>query len=162
MQNKIVTNLDDLIKITDKLKEEGNKIVFGNGCFDIIHVGHIRYLKEAKSLGNYLIIAINSDLSTKKLKGNDHLIIPEEERMEIVAAIEYVDFVTIFSEPTVETLLSRLKPHIHAKGTDYSKETVPEKEITKAYGGEIAIVGDKKDHSSTEIKSILRKRGTMN
>ena len=162
MQNKIVTNLDDLIKITNKLKEEGNKIVFGNGCFDIIHVGHIRYLKEAKSLGNYLIIAINSDLSTKKLKGNDHLIIPEEERMEIVAAIEYVDFVTIFSEPTVETLLSRLKPHIHAKGTDYSKETVPEKEVTKAYGGEIAIVGDKKDHSSTEIKSILRKQGAMN
>ena len=158
MKNKIIANLDDLIKTTDKLKKNGNKIVFGNGCFDIIHVGHIRYLQEAKSLGDYLIIAVNSDLSTKKLKGDDHLIMPEDERAEIVAAIEYVDFVTIFSEPTVETLLSKLKPHIHAKGTDYTIETVPEKEITQSYGGKIAIVGDKKDHSSTEIKSILRKR----
>ena len=136
MKNKIIANLDDLIKTTDKLKKNGNKIVFGNGCFDIIHVGHIRYLQEAKSLGDYLIIAVNSDLSTKKLKGDDHLIMPEDERAEIVAAIEYVDFVTIFSEPTVETLLSKLKPHIHAKGTDYTIETVPEKEITQSYGGQ--------------------------
>ena len=155
MKSKIIKDLEELANITKKLKSKGKKIIFGNGCFDILHVGHIRYLKGAKELGDYLVIAINSDASAKKLKGNGSLIIPEEERLEILAAIEYIDYVTIFSEPTVENLLLKIKPHIHAKGTDYTKDSVPEKDITASYGGKIAIVGDEKNHSSTEIKSHI-------
>lgn len=158
MKNKIIRNIDRLVWITDKLKAEGNRVVFGNGCFDILHVGHIRYLRGAKELGNYLIIAVNSDSSARKIKGPDSLVMPEDERLEILAAIEYVDYVTIFSEPDVKDLLLKLKPHIHAKGTDYTNETVPERDTVVSYGGQIAIVGDKKNHSSTKIKSYFHKR----
>ncbi|MGR3177561.1 MAG: adenylyltransferase/cytidyltransferase family protein [Candidatus Anammoxibacter sp.] len=155
MEDKIIRDIDRLVQISNKLKAEGNKIVFGNGCFDILHVGHIRYLKGAKELGDYLIIAVNSDSSARTIKRPDGLVIPEDERLEILAAIEHIDYVTIFAEPTVENLLLKLKPHIHAKGTDYTKETVPERDTVASYGGQIAIVGDAKNHSSTEIKSRI-------
>ncbi|MGR3319451.1 MAG: adenylyltransferase/cytidyltransferase family protein, partial [Candidatus Anammoxibacter sp.] len=151
MENKIIRDIDRLVQITDKLKAEGKKIVFGNGCFDILHVGHIRYLKGARELGDYLVIAVNSDSSSAVLKGSKGLIMPEDERLELLAAIEYIDYVTLFTEPTVENLLLKLKPHIHAKGTDYTKETVPERDTVASYGGQVAIVGDEKNHSSTEI-----------
>lgn len=144
-------NLDELSNIVKKWREKGKKIVFANGCFDILHVGHIRYLKEAKELGDLLIVAINSDSSAKKLKGDGRPVTPENERAEIVAAIEYVDYVIIFNEPNVSNLLLTLTPDIHAKGTDYTEDSVPEVETVRAYGGRVAITGDKKERSSTEI-----------
>ncbi len=140
-----------LAEIIEKKKREGKKIVFGNGCFNILHVGHIRYLKEAKALGDILVLAINDDESVRKLKGDDYPVIPLSERMEILASLIYVDYVTPFKEERVDKLLLLLKPHIHAKGTDYTKESVPEKDIVLSFGGEIKIVGDPKNHSTTEI-----------
>lgn len=132
------------------------KIVLANGCFDLFHVGHIRYLSGAKSLGDILIVGINSDEQVRKLKGESRPFMPENERAEIISALKFVDYVTIFTEPTVTELIRAIRPDFHAKGTDYTTETVPEREIVKEYGGRVAIVGDPKDHSSTElIKSVI-------
>jgi len=145
--------INNLKVIVEKERKKGRKVVFANGCFDILHVGHIRYLKEAKELGDMLIVAINSDSSAKKLKGNGR---PVTERAEIVAAIEYVDYVTIFNEPDVSSLLLTLKPDIHAKGTDYTENSVPEVDTVRAYGGSVAITGDKKERSSTNLISNIK------
>ena len=142
--------------IVEKERKKGRKIVFANGCFDILHVGHIRYLKEAKELGDLLIVAINSDSSAKRLKGDGRPVTPENERAEIVAAIEYVDYVIVFNEPNVSNLLLTLKPDIHAKGTDYTEDSVPEADTVRAYGGRVAITGDKKERSSTGVIERLR------
>ena len=132
------------------------KIVLANGCFDLFQVGHIRYLSGAKSLGDILIVGINSDEQVRKLKGESRPFMPENERAEIISALKFVDYVTIFTEPTVTELIRAIRPDFHAKGTDYTTETVPEREIVKEYGGRVAIVGDPKDHSSTElIKSVI-------
>jgi rfaE bifunctional protein nucleotidyltransferase chain/domain len=155
---RIVLDHLELKKIVDKEREKGKIIVFGNGCFDIIHVGHVRYLKAAKELGDILIVAINDDSSLLSLKKRKEVITPDTERAEIVASISYVDYVTLFSEPSVENLLRLLKPHIHAKGTDYREDTVPEREIVLSYGGRVAIVGDEKAHSTSEIIRRIRKR----
>lgn len=136
-------------------RNKGKKIVLANGCFDLFHVGHIRYLAGAKALGDILIVGINSDDQVKKLKGENRPYIPENERAEIVSALKFVDYVTIFPEPTVTELIRAIKPDFHAKGTDYTTETVPEREIVKEYGGRVAIVGDPKDHSSTELISLV-------
>jgi rfaE bifunctional protein nucleotidyltransferase chain/domain len=139
-------------------RSKGKKIVLANGCFDLFHVGHIRYLQGAKALGEVLVVGINSDEQVRKLKGSNRPYMPENERAEIVAAIGCVDYVTIFTEPTVTELIRAVRPDFHAKGTDYTTETVPEKDIVKEYGGKVAIVGDPKDHSSTElIKTVSRK-----
>ncbi len=135
----------------------GKKIVLTNGCFDFFHVGHIRYLAGAKALGDYLIVAVNSDDQVRKLKGANRPLMPERERAEIVSAIRFVDYVTIFPEPTVEELIRALRPDFHAKGTDYTIETVPERAVVAECGGKVMIVGDPKNHSSTEI---IRKVGT--
>lgn len=132
-------------------RRHGARIVLANGCFDLFHVGHIRYLAGARALGDCLIVGINSDEQVRKLKGGNRPFMPEAERAEIVAALRFVDYVTIFSEPTVEELIRAIRPDFHAKGTDYTTETVPEREIVKEYGGKVAIVGDPKDHSSTEL-----------
>ena len=129
----------------------GAKIVLANGCFDLFHVGHIRYLAGAKKLGDILIVGINSDEQVRKLKGENRPFMPETERAEMISALRFVDYVTIFDEPTVEELIRIVRPDFHAKGTDYTTETVPEKEIVKECGGQTAIVGDPKDHSSTEL-----------
>ncbi|MCY7376142.1 MAG: adenylyltransferase/cytidyltransferase family protein [Pyrinomonadaceae bacterium] len=134
-------------------RQSGKKIVLANGCFDFFHVGHIRYLAGAKQLGDCLIVAVNSDEQVKKLKGENRPLIPEDERAEIISALRFVDYVTIFPEPTVAELLRAVRPDFHAKGTDYTVETVPERAIVKEYGGQTAIVGDPKDHSSTELIS---------
>lgn len=139
----------------DRLK--GAKIVLANGCFDLFHVGHIRYLAGAKDLGDILIVGINSDRQVRKLKGGNRPFMPEAERAEMISAVRFVDYVTIFDEPTVEELIRAIRPDFHAKGTDYTTETVPEREIVKKYGGQTAIVGDPKDHSSTQlIKKLAR------
>lgn len=132
-------------------RRTGARIVLANGCFDLFHVGHIRYLAGAKALGDRLIVGINSDEQVRKLKGENRPFMPENERAEIVAALKFVDYVTIFPEATVTELIRALRPDFHAKGTDYTIETVPEREIVREYGGRVAIVGDPKDHSSTDL-----------
>ena len=132
-------------------RKHGARIVFANGCFDMMHVGHIRYLEGARALGDVLVVGINSDAQVRALKGEGRPLIPERERAEIIAAMRAVDFVTIFPEPTVEALLRAIRPDFHAKGTDYTEETVPERDVVRSYGGRVAIVGDPKDHSSTEM-----------
>jgi rfaE bifunctional protein nucleotidyltransferase chain/domain len=156
MADKICKDVTLLQQQVENLKKQHKKIVFTNGGFNILHVGHIRSLQDAKHLGDVLVVAVNSDDSLRRLKGVNYPLIPEDERLEVLAALECVDVLTLFSEPTVDSLLLKLKPHIHAKGTDYTKESVPERETVLSYGGEIAIVGDAKDHASSSIISRIR------
>ena len=132
-------------------KKDGRRIVFANGCFDVLHVGHVRYLEAASALGDLLIVAINSDAQARRLKGAGRPLMPQDQRAEIVSALAAVDFVTVFEEPTVTELLLALKPDIHAKGTDYTEDTVPERDVVRSYGGRVAITGDPKDHSSSGL-----------
>ncbi len=141
----------DLITRVETARQNGAKIVFANGCFDVLHVGHIRYLQGAKCLGDLLVVGVNSDKQVAVLKGPGRPIMPDTERAEMVASIAAIDFVTVFDEPTVENLLLALRPDIHAKGTDYTEETVPERDVVRSYGGSVAIVGDPKNHSTSEI-----------
>lgn len=129
----------------------GKKVVLANGCFDILHVGHVRYLEGARSLGDVLVVALNSDASVKRLKGPDRPILNERERVALVSALRCVDHVLVFDEPDVTGILQTLRPAIHAKGTDYTEETVPEREQVKAYGGQVRIAGDAKDHSTRDV-----------
>ena len=133
----------------------GKRIVLANGCFDLFHVGHVRYLAGAKALGECLIVGINSDEQVRILKGANRPYIPENERAEIVSALRFVDYVTIFPEPTVTELIRAIRPDFHAKGTDYTSDTVPEREIVREYGGKVAIVGDPKDQSSTDLIKLV-------
>ncbi len=140
-----------LIAETRSARQAGKTVVLANGCFDVLHAGHIRYLQGARELGDVLVVAINTDEQVKALKGSGRPILAERQRAELVAAIEVVDFVTIFSEPTVEQLLRAIKPEVHAKGTDYTEETVPERDVVRSFGGRVAIVGDPKNHSTSEM-----------
>jgi rfaE bifunctional protein nucleotidyltransferase chain/domain len=146
-----VLDRDAIIAKSRFARMSGQTIIFANGCFDVLHAGHIRYLQGARELGDVLIVAINADDQVKVLKGNGRPILSQQERAELVASIDVVDFVTIFSEPTVEQLLLAIKPDVHAKGTDYTEETVPEREVVRSFGGRVAIVGDPKNHSTSEI-----------
>ncbi len=149
--SKFIRDHDQLAEEVERMKAQGKRIVFANGCFDILHVGHIRYLNAAKLCGDILILAVNGDESMTDLKQGNRPIMPESERVEILESLEMIDYVTLFNEPTVDSLLLKLKPHVHAKGTDYTIGSVPERETVLSYGGEIAIVGDPKDHSSQAI-----------
>jgi len=150
-----VLSREELIKTVAEARAAGLRIVLANGCFDVLHVGHIRYLAGARSEGDLLIVGVNSDAQVRKQKGDGRPILPAAQRAEIVAALESVNFVTVFDEPTVEELLLALKPDVHAKGTDYTVDSVPEREVVKSYGGRVAIVGDPKDHSTSEILSRM-------
>jgi D-glycero-beta-D-manno-heptose 1-phosphate adenylyltransferase len=132
-------------------RSAGEKIILTNGCFDLLHVGHVRYFRAAKALGGKVIVAVNSDNSVRALKGAGRPRIPEQERAEILAALEDVDAVTVFDAPDVRELIRLLRPDVHAKGTDYTEESVPERDLVIACGGRVAIVGDPKDHSTTEL-----------
>jgi rfaE bifunctional protein nucleotidyltransferase chain/domain len=132
-------------------RRHGARIVFANGCFDILHVGHVRYLEAARGLGDLLVVGVNGDEQVRRLKGEGRPFIPERERAETIAALRAVDYVTVFQEPTVTELLVALRPDVHAKGTDYSEETVPERDVLRSFGGRVQIVGDPKDHSSTDM-----------
>ncbi len=156
-----IRDIDELRGIVAKERRKGRKIVFGNGCFDLLHVGHVRYLQAARALGDILIVGVNDDESLVSLGKRSSVITPLEERIELLAALAAVDYVVAFREPTVERLLKELKPDIHAKGTDYTMETVPEREIVRSYGGEVAIVGDPKNHSTREIIELVRKLGRV-
>ncbi|MBP1733858.1 MAG: D-beta-D-heptose 1-phosphate adenosyltransferase [Deltaproteobacteria bacterium] len=153
---QIVHNITELKSIIDREKKQGKRIVFGNGCFDLLHVGHVRYLKGAKALGDVLIVAVNDDSSVTGLGKRKQVVTPAKERAEIIAALEGVDYVILFSDPNVENLLRTIQPHIHAKGTDYTEESVPEGEIVRAYGGRVAIVGDPKDHSTRDLIKTIK------
>src|SRR5579859_3620962 len=129
----------------------GEKIILTNGCFDLLHVGHVRYLHGAKALGGRVIVALNDDAGVRKLKGEGRPRVPEKERAEIVAALADVDAVVLFSEPDVRALIRELRHDIHAKGTDYTADSVPERDVVRECGGRVEIVGDPKDHSTSEM-----------
>ena len=132
-------------------RQAGDHITLANGCFDLLHVGHIRYLHAAKELGGRLVVAINSDESVHALKGEGRPLMPAEERAEILAALSDVDAIVIFAERDVRALIAEIRPDVQAKGTDYTVDSVPEADAVRAYGGRVAIVGDPKDHSASEI-----------
>src|ERR1700730_1665867 len=154
--SKIVSR-ERLRELLAEHKRAGAKVVFANGCFDTLHVGHVRYLEGARREGDILAVAVNSDSSVCHLKGPGRPILLESARAELVAAIRAVDYVVLFSEPNVETLLEFLRPDVHAKGTDYAAETVPERAIAARLGIRIAIVGDPKDHSTRNFLDSVRK-----
>ena len=132
-------------------RSAGDKIILTNGCFDLLHVGHVRYLRAAKELGGRVIVAVNSDASTRALKGEGRPRVPGNDRTEILAALSDVDAVTLFDAADVTELIRLLRPDIHAKGTDYTEQNVPERDVVIACGGRVAIVGDPKDHSTTDL-----------
>lgn len=146
---------DELIARVGRDRAAGRTIALANGCFDLLHVGHTRYLESAAREADFLVVAINDDESVRRLKGKGRPILEAQHRAELVAALRCVDYVVIFSEPTVGPLLEALRPDVHCKGTDYALDTVPEREIVKAYGGRIAIVGDPKDHSTRDLLSRI-------
>jgi len=155
--NKIL-NGDELRRTVANWRASGEKITLANGCFDLLHVGHIRYLHAAKELGGRLVVAINSDPSVRTLKGAGRPLMPAEERAEILAALSDVDAVVIFAEPDVRALVRAIRPDVHAKGTDYTRESVPERDAVLDCGGRVEIVGDPKNHSASEIIHRLEER----
>jgi rfaE bifunctional protein nucleotidyltransferase chain/domain len=141
----------ELVARAAAARRDGRTIAFANGCFDLLHVGHVRYLQGAAAEGDCLVVAVNDDASVRGLKGEGRPILSAADRAELVAALRCVDYVVIFSEPTVAPLLQALRPEVHCKGTDYTVESVPERHIVEAYGGRTAIVGDPKDHSTRDL-----------
>lgn len=158
---KIVSRAELQAKVAE-WRRDGEQIVLANGCFDLLHVGHVRYLGGAKALGGKLIVAINSDASVRQVKGDGRPLMPADERAEIVAALANVDAVIIFDEPDVRALIREIHPEIQAKGTDYTRDTVPERDEVCSYGGRVEIVGDPKDHSTSEFLGQLRTSGGGN
>src|SRR5215813_7551299 len=155
--SKKIVSRAELREISSKLLQEGKRIVFANGCFDTLHVGHVRYLQGAKAEGDVLIVGVNADASVCRLKGPGRPILDERARARLVAAVRAVDYVVLFAEPNVEALLSELRPAVHAKGTDYTEETVPERATAERLGIRIAIVGDPKDHSTRQLIDSVQK-----
>ncbi len=156
-----VFTIETLCPVVERLRRQGKTIVFANGCFDLLHVGHIRYLEGARGLGDTLIVGLNSDDSVRQLKGHGRPLIPEEERAEILSAISFVDYIVIFHESNVKRLLLQIRPNVHCKGTDYTVDSVPEREVVLSYGGRIAIVGDPKDHSTNDLIQKIVKRSSV-
>jgi rfaE bifunctional protein nucleotidyltransferase chain/domain len=155
------TKLQTLDALREQLAEHrqrGRRIVLANGCFDLLHVGHARYLAGAKQEGDILVVGVNDDDSVRALKGSGRPLLPARDRAALVAALAVVDYVVIFSDPTVTPLIEALRPDVHAKGTDYTPETVPERDAVRAVGGRVAIVGDPKDHSTRNLLRTIRER----
>ena len=152
--DKVVAREELARRLADE-RAAGRTIAFANGCFDLLHVGHVRYLESASREADVLVVAVNEDESVRRLKGEGRPILPAADRAELVAALRCVDYVVIFPEPTVGPLLTSLRPDVHCKGTDYTVDSVPERDIVLAYGGRTAIVGDPKDHSTRELLSRI-------
>jgi D-glycero-beta-D-manno-heptose 1-phosphate adenylyltransferase len=155
MVGRIVSR-DDLAAAVAADRRAGRTVAFANGCFDLLHVGHVRYLQAAAAQADVLVVAINDDRSVADLKGRGRPILRAADRAELVAALRGVDYVVTFSGPTVAPLLLALKPDVHCKGTDYTADTVPERETVRGYGGRVAIVGDPKDHSTRDLLQRIR------
>jgi len=157
--SRIVTR-DELKELIESDRAAGRTVALANGCFDLLHVGHVRYLEAAAAEADRLIVAINDDESVTRLKGEGRPIMASSDRIELVAGLRAVDYVVVFSEPTVATLLQELQPDVHCKGTDYTAETVPERDVVLGYGGRVAIVGDPKDHSTRDLLARIRQGST--
>jgi rfaE bifunctional protein nucleotidyltransferase chain/domain len=147
----LILSRAELLDRVNDLRKNGASIVLANGCFDVLHVGHVRYLQAARELGDVLVVGINSDEQVRLQKGVGRPVMDATERAEIIGSLAAVTFVTVFDEPTVAELLLALKPDFHAKGTDYTEDSVPEKDVVRSYGGKVAIVGDPKNHSTSKI-----------
>lgn len=150
MRDKIIPRAE-LAVLSERLRREGRRVAFANGCFDLLHVGHVRFLEAAREQGDVLVVGVNSDRAVRKLKGPGRPLLPAEERAELVAALASVDYVVIFDELTAEDVLRELRPHVQCKGTDYSEQTVPERAVMESLGGAVRIVGDAKGHSTREL-----------
>lgn len=157
MNGKVIPR-KDVVALGERLRREGRRIVFANGCFDLLHVGHTRYLEAAREQGDVLVVGVNSDRAIEALKGRGRPLLPAEARVEIVAALAAVDYVTVFDDLTAEPILRDLRPHVHCKGTDYSEQTVPERCVMEELHGVVRIVGDSKDHSTRELLAEITKR----
>jgi rfaE bifunctional protein nucleotidyltransferase chain/domain len=155
-----ILSREEVILRVARDRAAGRSVAFANGCFDLLHVGHVRYLQSAAAEADRLIVAINDDESVRRLKGEGRPVLAAADRAELVAALRGVDYVVIFPEPTVGPLLETLKPDVHCKGTDYTLETVPERDVVKRYGGRVAIVGDPKDHSTRDLLARIAHEGT--
>ena len=157
MNEKIVSRAE-ISTLGEDLRRLGKRIVFANGCFDLLHVGHIRHLQGARDQGDVLVVGVNSDRTVQELKGQGRPLLPAEARAELVAALEFVDYVLIFDDSTAAGVLRDLRPHMQCKGTDYSEETVPERGVMESWGGTVSIVGDAKGHSTREVLSEIVRR----
>ncbi|MGH7319343.1 MAG: adenylyltransferase/cytidyltransferase family protein [Candidatus Rokuibacteriota bacterium] len=154
MPAKVLT-LDETRAVMETARANGRRAVLANGCFDLLHVGHVRYLAAARALGDMLIVGLNSDASVRRLKGSGRPLMPEAERAELVASLAAVDHVVIFDDDTADRLVTVLRPEVHAKGTDYTEATVPERATVRAGGGEVAIAGDPKAHSTRDLIALI-------
>jgi len=143
--------LSEASALAGRLRAAGRRVVLANGCFDLLHVGHVRYLEAARRLGDVLFVGINADAAVARLKGPGRPLMPVTERVELVAALRFVDHVVVFEEDTAERLVEAIRPHVHAKGTDYTAGRVPEAAAVRAVGGEVAIVGDPKNHATRDV-----------
>lgn len=150
--------LDEAVALADRLRAERKRIVLANGCFDLLHVGHVRYLRAARGLGDVLFVGINSDAAVARLKGKGRPLMPAAERAEILMALREVDHVVVFEEDTADRLIASLRPDVHAKGTDYRAGTVPEEATVRSIGGRVAFVGDPKDHSTRDLIGQILER----
>ncbi|MBK5258319.1 MAG: adenylyltransferase/cytidyltransferase family protein [Thermoanaerobaculia bacterium] len=157
--NAAIVTEEELTRLLDAARAGGKRVAFANGCFDVLHVGHIRYLQGAASVADVLVVGVNGDESVRALKGEGRPVMPAAERAELISAIRGVTYVTIFSEKSPSRLLQTLKPDFHCKGTDYTPDSVPEGEVVRAYGGKVVIVGDPKDHSTTEMLRRMKTKG---
>lgn len=155
---KKILSRDELIARIAAHRADGRQVVLANGIFDVLHVGHVRYLEGAKREGDLLVVAVNSNSGATRLKGPGRPVLDQQARAQLVAALAAVDYVTIFDEPTVEPLLEALRPAVHAKGTDYTVDTVPERDAARRVGARVAIVGDPKQHSTSELLQQVRRR----
>jgi len=152
----LIISENELVEAVARDRSRRRTIAFANGCFDLLHAGHVRYLQGAAREADRLIVAVNDDRSVRSLKGEGRPILPAAARAELVAALRGVDYVVIFGDPTVERLLEAIRPDVHCKGTDYTIESVPEREVVRRYGGRIAIVGDPKDHATRDLLAQIR------
>jgi len=154
--NAPILSEDDLLEAVARERAAGRNVVFANGCFDVLHVGHIRYRQGAAGEGDVLVVGVNGDDSVRALKGEGRPVMNAQERAEIIAAIRGVSYVTVFEETSPARLIGEIRPEVQAKGTDYTPESVPEGDVVRSYGGRVAIVGDPKDHSTSAILEKLR------
>ena len=153
--SKVATR-EEVAKHVAEARAAGRTVAFANGCFDVLHVGHVRYLEGARAEADVLVVGVNGDDSVRRLKGPGRPVMPEDDRALLVAALRAVDHVVVFAEDDVRSLLETLRPDVHCKGTDYTPDTVPERDVVRAYGGRVAIVGDPKDHDTSKLLARIR------
>jgi len=153
-----LVGIEEAERLVAGWRAEGRRVVFANGCFDLLHVGHVRYLRSARALGDALIVGVNADASVRRLKGRGRPLVAAEERAEIVGALAGVDAVVLFEDDSADALIGRLRPDVHAKGTDYTEETVPERAAVLAAGGIVAIAGDPKAHATRDLIAVIAER----